>query len=140
LKINGTHKHGGFLFLCSFSSPICSLHEGDKLDQREGEGEGEADREAWRERQRQRECARVRAAFGALGICARRNTVRAKGGGDEREFIGPLLSADGCARARTHTLCIHAQMTSAAAAAAMHKDTGLAHRLTDVPLALHARG
>jgi len=26
-----------------------------------------------------------------------------KGGGDEREFIGPLLSADGCARAHTHT-------------------------------------
>ena len=91
-----------------------------------------------RERGRGRESARacVRAAFGALGICAR------KGGGDEREFIGPLLSADGCARAHTHMLSLslrtHAQMTRAAAAAAMHKDTGLAPRLTDVALALNA--
>jgi hypothetical protein len=46
------------------------------------------------------------------------------------------------ASARTHTLSLrtHAQMTRAAAAAAMHKDTGLAHRLTDVALALHAIG
>ena len=43
------------------------------------------------------------------------------------------------AREHTHTLSLrtHAQMTSAAA---MHKDTGLAHRLTDVALALHAIG
>ena len=40
----------------------------------------------------------------------------------------------------THTLRTHAQMTSAAAPAGMHKDTGLAHRLTDVALALHAIG
>ena len=58
---------------------------------------------------RGRESARVcvRAAFGALGICARRNTVRAKGGGDEREIIGPLLSADGCARTHKHTHTAH---------------------------------
>jgi hypothetical protein len=61
-------------------------------------------------------------------------------GGDEREFLGPLLSADGCARARTHTMRTLAQITSAAAAAAMHKESGLAHRLTDVALALHAIG
>ena len=46
---------------------------------RYGEGEGEADREAERERQRKRECARVRAAVGALGLCAHRNTARAQG-------------------------------------------------------------
>ena len=63
-----------------------------------------------------------------------------QGGGDEREFIGPLLSADGYVCARAHTHCTHAQMTSAAAAAAMHRDTGLAHRLKDVALALHAIG
>jgi hypothetical protein len=40
----------------------------------------------------------------------------------------------------THTLRTHAQITSAAAATAMHKDTGLAHRLTNVVLALHAIG
>ena len=59
-----------------------------------------------------------------------------------REFIGPLLSADGCelAHARTYTLRTHAQMKRAAAAAAMHKDTGIAHRLTDVALALNAIG
>jgi hypothetical protein len=39
-----------------------------------------------------------------------------------------------------HTLSTNAQITSAAAAADMHKDTGLAHRLTDVALALHAMG
>jgi len=39
-----------------------------------------------------------------------------------------------------HTLSTNAQITSAAAAADMHKDTGLAHRLTDVALALHAIG
>jgi len=44
------------------------------------------------------------------------------------------------ARAHTHTLRTHAQMTRAAAAAAMHKDTGIAHRLTDVALALNAIG
>jgi hypothetical protein len=38
----------------------------------------------------------------------------------------------------THTLRTHAQITTAAAAAAIHKNTGLAHRLTDVALALHA--
>ena len=42
-----------------------------------------------------------------------------KGGGDEREFIGPLLSADSlCAHTHSYTLCTHAQMTHAAAAAA----------------------
>jgi hypothetical protein len=45
------------------------------------------------------------------------------------------------ARAHTHANTrTHAQMTRVAAAAAMHKDTGLAHRLTDVALALHAIG
>ena len=44
--------------------------------------ERERERERHRERGRGRESARacVRAAFGALGICARRNTVRARGG------------------------------------------------------------
>ncbi len=40
----------------------------------------------------------------------------------------------------THTLRTHAQIKCVAAAAAMHKDTGLAHRLTDVAPALHAIG
>jgi len=44
------------------------------------------------------------------------------------------------AHTNTHTLRTHAQMTRAAAAATMHKDTGLAHRLSDVTLALHAIG
>ena len=46
------------------------------------------------------------------------------------------------ARAHTHTYTLraHPQMTRAAAAAAMHMATGLAHRLTDVALALHAIG
>jgi hypothetical protein len=70
------------------------------------------------------------------------NIVRArKVGGNEREFIGPcsLLMVER-AHTQTHALRTHAQMTRAAAAAAMHKDTGLAHRLTDVALALHAIG
>ena len=32
--------HSGFIFLFPFPSPICALHEADRLDQREGEGEG----------------------------------------------------------------------------------------------------
>ncbi len=64
-----------------------------------------------------------------------------EGVGDEREFIGSLLSTDCCAPTHTHANTrTHAQMTRVAAAAAMHKDTGLAHRLTDVALALHAIG
>jgi hypothetical protein len=39
---------------------------------------------------------------------------------------------------QTQTLRTHGQITSAAAAAAMHRDTGLAHTPTDVALALHA--
>ena len=35
--------HGGFLFLVFFPSPICALHEADKLAQREGEGQGEGE-------------------------------------------------------------------------------------------------
>ena len=42
------------------------------------------------------------------------------------------------AHTHTHTRRTHAHMTHAAASAAMHKDTGLAHTLTDVALALHA--
>ena len=128
------------LYLVLFTKPTDSTREKERARERERERERETG--SHRERGRRRESARacVCAAFGALGICARRNTVRAKGGGDEREFIGPLLSADGCERALTHSLRTHAQTTSAAAAAAMHKDTGLAHRRADVALALHARG
>ena len=32
--------HSGFIFLFPFPSPICALHEADRLNQREGEGEG----------------------------------------------------------------------------------------------------
>ena len=39
----------------------------------------------------------------------------------------------------THTHITH-KITSAATSGAMYKDTGLAHRLTDVALALHAIG
>ena len=41
--------HSGFIFLFPFPSPICALHEADRLDQREGEGEGERERERERE-------------------------------------------------------------------------------------------
>ena len=40
----------------------------------------------------------------------------------------------------THILCAHTHITSAAAAAAMHKGIGLANRLAYVALALHAIG
>jgi hypothetical protein len=38
------HTVGFFFYF--LSSPICALHEADKLDQGEGEGEREADRGA----------------------------------------------------------------------------------------------
>ena len=40
----------------------------------------------------------------------------------------------------THVLHTEREITSVAAAAAMHKDTCLAHRLTDVALAMHSIG
>ena len=108
-----------------------------------------------RERGRGRESARacVRAAFGALGndddpfivltetkiSSVPAATLSARKGGGEREFIGPCsLLMVARAHSHTNTLRTHAQMTRAAAAATMHKDTSLAHRLTDVALALHA--
>ena len=89
--------HGGFLFLFSFPSHICARHEADSTRERERErararereGERERERETGmhRERGRGRESARacVRAAFGALGICARRNSVRVQVGWGMRE-------------------------------------------------------
>jgi hypothetical protein len=67
-----------FPFLSKVLSPICSRHEADRLDQRQGDNERERESESERqtgrhgERGRGRESARacVRAAFGALGICA----------------------------------------------------------------------
>ena len=37
--------HSGFIFLFPFPSPICALHEADRLDQREGERERELESE-----------------------------------------------------------------------------------------------
>ena len=99
----------GFLFLFSSPSLVCALYEADRLDQREGEGEGEGGRcrqggikeEEETERVRTRACAWLSenlVSVPAVTLSAR------KGGGDERESIGPLLSADGCVRAHTHTL------------------------------------
>jgi hypothetical protein len=55
-------------------------------------------------------------------------------------LLGPCSLLMVARAQHTHSLRTHAQMTRVAAAAAMHKDTGLAHRLTDVALALHAIG
>jgi hypothetical protein len=80
----------------------------------------------------------VHAAFGALGICARRNNVRAQGVGMREGLLGPCsLLMVARAHTQTHTLRTHAQMTRAAAVATMHKDTSLTHGLTDVAHALH---
>jgi hypothetical protein len=38
-------EHSGFIFIFPFPSPICALHEADRLDQRAGEGEGERERD-----------------------------------------------------------------------------------------------
>jgi hypothetical protein len=88
-------------------SPICALHEADRLDQREGEGEGEAEgrqggieREAEAERVRARACAMLSEHL--VSVPAATLSTR-KGVGDEREFIGSLLSTDCCVRSHTHT-------------------------------------
>ena len=86
-----------------------------------------------RERGRGRESARacVRAAFGALGICARRNTARAPRGAGIRESLLGTCSLLMVARAHTHSACTRTDDT---------RGSSLAHRLTDVALALHAIG
>jgi hypothetical protein len=112
------------------------------------------DKERDRGRESASACERL---FGALGICAHHNTVSkhlvsvptitlSRGGG-KTEFIGPcsllmvaLDASTSDTHTHTHTPRTHAQITSAAVAGAMHKDTGLAHRPTDVALALHAIG
>jgi len=107
-KMEGLHSllHTvGFFFYFPFQVPS-ALFTKPTDSTRERERERQRERESGRLRhwQRQSECAHVRARyFGALGICARLNTDRAQGAGDEREFIGPLLSADGCAHAHTRT-------------------------------------
>ena len=107
-KMEGLHSllHTvGFFFYFPFQVPS-ALFTKPTDSTRERERERQRERESGRLRhwQRQSECAHVRArCFGALGICARLNTDRAQGAGDEREFIGPLLSADGCAHAHTRT-------------------------------------
>ena len=87
---------------------------------------------------RARACARLSEHL--VSVPAATLSVR-KGVGMRESLLGPcsLLMV---ARAHTHTYTLraHPQMTRAAAAAAMHMATGLAHRLTDVALALNAIG
>jgi hypothetical protein len=129
----------GFLF--SFPFQVLSV-----LLTKPTDSTREMERETGGHRERQRECGRVsaRGFRSTWYLFPPASLFRARGGGGEREFIGPLLSANGYAHTHTHThtvtLRTHAQITGAAAAAAMHKDTGLTHRLTDVALALHAIG
>ena len=61
--------------------------------------QGGIEREAEAESVRARACARLSEHL--VSVPAATLSAR-KGGGDERELIGPLLSADGCARA-AHT-------------------------------------
>ena len=69
-----------------------------------------------RERQGQRESELAGLSEHLVSVPAATLSAR-KGGGDEREFIGPLLSADGCAHTHKHSLRTHALIISAAAAA-----------------------
>ena len=115
-----------------FTKPTASTRERER--KRETGRQGGIVRQAEAERVRARACARLSEHL---------VSVPARGVGMRESLLGPcsLLMA---VRAHTHTCSLslrtHAQMTRAAAAAAMHKDTGLAPRLTDVALALHAIG
>ena len=44
-KLLSFAAHSGSIVRFPFPSPICALHEADRLDQREGEGEREGERE-----------------------------------------------------------------------------------------------
>ena len=44
-KLLSFAAHSGSIVLFPFPSPICALHEADRLDQREGEGEGARERD-----------------------------------------------------------------------------------------------
>ena len=104
----------------------------------EWRGGGGIVREA--EAERVRACACARLSEHLVSVPAATLSAR-KQGGMRESLLGPcslLMVARVRTRAHTHTLRTHAQMTRAAAAATMHKDTSLAHRLTDVALALHA--
>jgi hypothetical protein len=131
-------------FFSCFPSPICALPEARRLDQRASESEAEADREA--------ESARARLLDHL--VCVPAVPLSALGGGvggkkdDKREscldpcsllivVLDSSTSDTNTHNTHTHTLRAHKQITSAAA---MHKDNGLALRLIDVALALHAIG
>ena len=89
---------------------ICTLHEADKFDQREGEGEGEGEAVREAERETEAETVHARACAWLSVHLVSLPAVTMSGvqeGGDEREFIGPLLSVEGCVRA--HTGGRHAQ-------------------------------
>ena len=128
------HTVGFFFYFPFLVLSVLVTKPTDSTRERERERERQRETGRHRERGRGRESARacVRAAFGALGICARRNTVRAQGGWGERVYW-PLLSADGCARALTHKHSAHPRTDDT-------RGSSLAHRLTDVALALHAIG
>ena len=85
------------IFLCK--SYLCSSRSRQTRPERErgrGRGRGRG-RQGGIEREA-RACARLSEHW--VSVPAATLSAR-KGGGDERELIGPLLSADGCARAHT---------------------------------------
>jgi hypothetical protein len=89
----------------------------DSTRERVGEREtGGIEREAEAERVR----ARAFARFSQYLVSVPAATPSARNG-DEREFIGRLLSADGCARAQTHTLCAHSAHTLRTLCAHTHR-------------------
>jgi hypothetical protein len=108
-KMEGLHSllHTvGFFFYFPFQVPS-ALFTKPTDSTRERERERQRERESRRHRERGRgkasALACVRAASEHLVSVPASTLTAGKGVGDEREFIGPLLSADGCAHAHTRT-------------------------------------
>ena len=98
----------GFFFYFPFQVPSALFTKPtDSTRERKRERKRETRRHRERGRGKASALACVRAASEHLVSVPASTLTAGKGVGDEREFIGPLLSADSCALSLTHTNTAH---------------------------------